>query len=124
ALWVICPLSLRYSLEGRPYMQAMFFAMLAVLSQVELCKTNKLVWAFLLAVCLGAAVYSQPYSLFGPLGYAVCSTWQRRDSKYFALTYSAYALAALPFVPWLVLVKDRWVHAIDSNHWRFDWHLF
>lgn len=122
-LWVICPLTFRYSLEGRPYMQAMLLAMLAVLAQLRLRETCRAVWAILLAACLIATVYSQPYAVFGLLGFAVCNTWQHRGLKYFTLTCSAYALAGMAFLPWLLMAQASWVGAISHTHGGFQWNL-
>ena len=120
SLWIVCPLALRYSLEGRPYMQAMLFAMLAVLAQIELRETRRTVWAFALAGCLAAAVYSQPFAVFAPLGFTLCSTWQSRDPKYAKLTYAAYAVAGLSFLPWLLAAHAHWVDAIARNRGTFE----
>jgi 4-amino-4-deoxy-L-arabinose transferase-like glycosyltransferase len=121
SLWIVCPLMFRYSLEGRPYMQAMLFALMAVLAQVELGKTRRAVWALALAACLAAAVYSQPYAVFGPLGFAACNIWQTRDSKHATLTFGAYAAAGLSFLPWLLTAHAHWVDAIAHSHGNFQW---
>ena len=119
-LWMVCPLALRYSLEGRPYMQAMLFASLAVLAQIKLRKTSNLMWAVVLAACLCAAVYSQPYAVLGPLGFSLCSAWQRRDFKYVALTYGAYAIAALSFLPWWFAAHLPWADTVVREGSRFE----
>ena len=122
-LWIICPMTFRYSLEGRPYMQAMLLAMLAVLAQVRLRETCKASWAILLAACLIATVYSQPYAVFGILGFAACDTWQHRDLKYLTLTCGAYALAGVAFLPWLLTAQAGWVGSISHTHGGFQWNL-
>lgn len=119
-LWLLCPLTLRYSLEARPYMQAMFFANLAVLLQIELGKRSRAAWFVALAACLVAAVYSQPFAIFGPLGFAGWSTWQKRNTRYVALTFGAYALAGLSFLPWLLTTHARWAHDLARRDWRFE----
>ena len=104
-------------------MQAMLFAMLAVLAQLRLRETCRVIWAILLAGCLIATVYSQPYAVFGLLGFAVCDTWQRHDLKYLTLTCGAYTLAGMAFLPWLLTAQASWVGSISQTHGGFQWNL-
>ena len=122
AFWAVCPLGVRYSLEGRPYMQALLFAMGAVAAQLELERTGKVRWAVVLAACLSAAVYSQPFAVFAPLGFAAWNAWQaRRRLSYLVLTGLAYAAAGLSFLPWLMVAHAHWRHAIAVGHGGFAW---
>jgi 4-amino-4-deoxy-L-arabinose transferase-like glycosyltransferase len=119
AMWVLTPLMLRYALEGRPYMQGMFFALLSVVLQLELRKSPTIAWATAVSVSLAAALYSQPYALFAPFGFAVASVLQQRNRRYFALTLGAYAIAVLTFLPWLLAAERYWGQAIAMNGGAF-----
>lgn len=120
ALWMICPLALRYSLEGRSYMQGVLFATLAALAQIRFGKTGKIVWAAALAACLSAAVYSQTYAVLAPVGFSLACVW-RESRRVRALTAAAYAAAALSFLPWFLAVRAQWaVNAVASSPGGFD----
>lgn len=118
-LWALCPLAFRYSLEGRPYMQALLFVLLAALAEIELSRTGKFAWAFALAICLTAAVYSQPFAIFASLGFSAANIWQRRDWKYAGLTGACYGIVALCFLPWVLTANAQWAAAIVSNGGAF-----
>ncbi len=121
ALWIACPLLLRYSLEARPYMQATLLALLAVLAQIKLRDTGRVAWAAVLAACLAAGVYSQPFAPFAPLGFALWSAWRQRDPKYSILTCAAWVAAGLSFVPWILAAQTHWTQAIARSRAGFDW---
>lgn len=122
AYWAVCPLAVRYSLEGRPYMQALLFALGSVAAQLQLWRTGKIRWAAALAACLAAAVYSQPFAIFAPLGFSAWSVWQSRSkSRDVVLTFAAYAMAGLSFLPWLMAAHSHWRHAIALSHRGFVW---
>jgi len=119
ALWIVCPLLLRYSLEARPYMQGVLFAMLAVLAQFHLAERTSLKWALLLGAFLVAAVYSQPFALFAPLGFAAWTVWQRRNRQYSLLTFAAFLVALVSFLPWYLWARPAWPTAIAHTHGSF-----
>jgi uncharacterized membrane protein len=121
SFWIVCPLLFRYSLEGRPYMQALFFALAASIAQVKLSKTCGAGWALALAGCQSAAVYSQPFAAFAPLGFSLCNVWQSRKPKCAALTFAAYAVAGLSFLPWLIAAQSHWRDAIAHSQGGFVW---
>lgn len=116
-LWIVTPLVLRYALEGRPYMQAMFFAVLAAWIIVKLRETGSAAWAAALALTLAAVVYSQPYAVFGPAGFAVGTAWQHRDKRFLALAGAAFAAAGISFLPWLAMARGQWAHAGFAWSW-------
>ncbi len=119
AAWMLTPLVLRYALEGRPYMLSLLFALLCVLLQLDLENSRTAFRAGVLAASLTAALYSQPFAVFAPFGFAAASVWRRRDQQYLAYTVGAYAIAAILFVPWLIAVEPRWVRSIATNGVRF-----
>ena len=125
-LWCICPLALRYALEGRPYMQGTLFAMLAVLAQLRLGERVSAVRFFALAVSLAAAIYSQPFALFAPLVFSAWEVAKRREWKLAFITASAYAAAALSFMPWYLHVQHYWSGSLLPNRgqFRMDAYLF
>jgi len=119
--WAVCPLAVRYSLEGRPYMQGLFFALAAVAAQLYLARTGRIHAAIVLGVCLVAALYSQPFAVFAPLGFSACQVAQSRNSRCAVLTFAAYALAGLSFVPWLILATPAWHQTIAHIPGGFVW---
>lgn len=121
ALWALCPLCVRYSLEGRPYMQALLFALGAVAAHLQFGKTGKVRWALVLTGCLSAAVYSQPFAIFAPLGFSMCAVWWRREAKMVGLTLGPYAVAGLSFLPWLMAARAHWHASIATGPGGFDW---
>ena len=126
ALWFICPLALRYSLESRPYMQGMLFAILAVLAQLRLGEKTSVARFFSLALSLAAAIWSQPFALFAPLVFSAWEVARRRDTKLASLTAGAYAMAVLSFVPWYLHAQHYWSTAVLPNRGGFhlDAYLF
>jgi hypothetical protein len=119
ALWCVCPLALRYSLEGRPYMQGMLFAILAVLAQLRLCEKASPLRFMALALSLAAAIWSQPFALFAPLVFSAWQVARRWDMKLASLTAGAYAVAALSFVPWYLHVQHYWSGSVLPNQGEF-----
>ena len=117
-LWCICPLALRYSLEGRPYMQGVLFAILAILAQIRLSESPSALRCFALAACLAAAVYSQPFALFAPLVFSSRDVLKNRAR---GLTLAAYSAAALAYLPWFLTVRHYWSESVLPN--RGDFHL-
>jgi uncharacterized membrane protein len=81
--WIVCPIILRYSLEGRPYMQAMFFAMAAISASIQFVKTKKhFGLTYLLCCCFSLFIHSLSPSLL-PLAFhfALCcktTAYERR----------------------------------------------
>jgi hypothetical protein len=126
ALWLICPLALRYSLEGRPYIQGMLFAILAVLAQLRLGEKVSPLRFIALALSLAAAIWSQPFALFAPLVFSAWQVARRRDMRLAGLTAGAYAAAALSFVPWYLHVQHYWSGSVLPNRGKFhlDAYLF
>ncbi|HWF10563.1 MAG TPA: glycosyltransferase family 39 protein [Bryobacteraceae bacterium] len=118
-LWMICPSLLRYSLEARPYMQALALAIAAVLCQQRLESTGDLKWALAVIACLGAAVYSQPFAIFAPVGYALFSL-PFKPRKYQSLTCAAMAAAVFLFLPWYFLTRHHWSAAISQTKGGFE----
>jgi 4-amino-4-deoxy-L-arabinose transferase-like glycosyltransferase len=119
-LWMMCPLLLRYSLEARPYMQGLALAVAAVLCQLKLSSTGSAKWALALTACLGAAVYSQPFAIFAPIGYALFSL-PLKPKKYQVLTCMAMGATVLLFLPWYLLTRHHWSAAIAQTQIGFVW---
>ena len=120
-LWGVSPLAIRYSLEGRPYMQGLFFALAAVLIQLRLERTNDIRWAIVLAASLSAAVFSQPFAVFAPAGFSLCSVLQSRSYRHAGLTGAAYGVAAMSFLPWLLAARSHWRDLAAQGQAGFSW---
>ncbi len=120
ALWMVCPLTLRYALEGRPYMQGVLFALLAVASLIRYGETGRVVWVGALTLSLTGAVYSQPFAVFAPLGFAAYSVWKKKEFRYAAWTAGAFVVAGLSFLPWLIAVRMGWHDAIARAQGGFE----
>jgi uncharacterized membrane protein len=122
SLWAVCPLAVRYSLEGRPYMLAVLFALAAVATQLQLGSMGKIYWAVALAACLAAAVYTQLFAVFSALGFSAWNVWQARSNRrYVLLTLAAYTAAGLAFIPWFVAAHSYWPRAIEHIRGTFVW---
>lgn len=118
--WIICPLTLRYSLEGRPYMQGVFCALLATWIQLRLIEAPRLTWALALGASLACALYSQPYAIFAPFGFSLFVCLRQRNQRLLALTIAAYAVAGLAFLPWVLTSVLQWKQTIAAQQGGFQ----
>jgi 4-amino-4-deoxy-L-arabinose transferase-like glycosyltransferase len=120
--WIVCPLLLRYSLEGRPYTQGLCFALAAILCQLRLSATGSVRWAVAFTICLSAAVYSQSFAVFACLGFSLYDA-RHASKRCRLLTIAAYIAAALLFMPWFIWAAFHWHKAIIQSQTGFQWRL-
>jgi hypothetical protein len=125
-LWIVCPILFRYSVEGRPYMQGVLFALLACQFQLIALRPGASGgWTVLQTISLMLGIYSQAFAVLAPLGFSACLIWQRPSLRGAARASAAYGVAIISFVPWLVMAKLHWIGA-PAPHFTgmaVDWHM-
>jgi mannosyltransferase len=125
ALLMALPLQWRYALEGRPYSQAMFFAILATALALRLARAPGILRTALYGLALIAALYTLPLLVLFPVAHlvwgSVCveKTQRRRVQLQFGI---AAAAAVLLLAPWVIWANSRWAGAIAGNQGHFLLH--
>ena len=117
AIFALFPIQVRYSLEARPYSQALFFTCLATLffarglAQSQI-RSSRLFFSTLLAL------YSQPYSVL-PIAAQVGDGWLnfRGSSRRKELLRASLAVAAALacFLPWVLYAHHQWRASIEET---------
>jgi len=116
--FILAPLQLRYAVEGRPYSQALFFALAALWCLWRLAQSPSLRLAAAYAALVALGLYTQPLSAavqLGALG-ALAAGGRRRAA---CLGGIAFALVCLSFTPWYLYVKSSWHSGIAASHFTF-----
>jgi hypothetical protein len=120
ALLGIFPLTLRYSVESRPYSQGLFLSLAATLAFLKLRDHPTLWRAALYAVFLTLAAYSQAFAASVMGAHIVWAIWQRqwRTAVYAA---GAAAISIALFLPWVLWSKASWMGGIvrEQSHFTF-----
>ena len=124
-LLMALPLQWRYALEGRPYSQAMFFAILASILAVRLVRAPGTLRTALYGLALAAGMYTLPLLVLFPLAHFVWVSLcldepqRRRVQSRIAI---AGAAAVLLLAPWVIWANSRWAGAIAGNQGHFLLH--
>ena len=119
------PLQWRYALEGRPYSQAMFFAILATVLALRLAQQPGPRRTALYSLVLVAGMYTLPLLVLLPVAHFVWVSLcmdeplRRRVQVQVAITGAA---ATLVLAPWVVWANSRWAGAIAGNQGHFLLH--
>jgi uncharacterized membrane protein len=120
ALLAIFPLTLRYSVESRPYSQGLFLSLVATLVFLDLKDRPTLGRAAIYAIILALAAYSQAFAASVMGAHIVWALWQR---QWRVAVYAgcAAALAIGSFLPWVIWAKARWMGGIvrEQSHFTF-----
>jgi 4-amino-4-deoxy-L-arabinose transferase-like glycosyltransferase len=119
AAFVLMPLQLRYAVEGRPYSQALFFALAALWCLWRLAAAPSWRLAAAYAVLVAAGLYTQPLSAAVQLGAlaALACSGRGRAARWGAI---ALATACLLFAPWYLHVRSAWQFGIVASHFSFS----
>ncbi len=120
ALLAIFPLTLRYSVEARPYSQGLFLSLVSTLVFLQLKDRPTLGRAALYALALALAAYSQAFAASVMGAHILWAVWQRqwRASAYAG---GAAAIAVGLFLPWVIWSKASWMGGIvrEQSHFSF-----
>ena len=118
AAFLVTPLQLRYAVEGRPYSQALFFALAALWCLWRLAQAPSWPLAAAYAALVTAGLYTQPLSAAVQLGAlaALAGGGRRRAVR---LGGIALAIACLFFAPWYLHVRSAWHLGIAASHFSF-----
>jgi uncharacterized membrane protein len=119
AAFVLMPLELRYAVEGRPYSQALFFALAALWCLWRLAQAPSWRLAAAYAVLVAAGLYTQPLSAAVQLGALAALGCSGRGR---AARWGVIALASgcLMFAPWYLHVRSAWQFGIVASHFSFS----
>lgn len=118
ALFAAFPLTLRYTLEARPYTLALLFSLALTLLFLELAERP----AFLVACAYGLvallATYTQPFAAL------VCGAhflWAAIYGRVRAAAYvgGAAAIAAAALVPWYLWARSAWAYESAQQSFGF-----
>jgi hypothetical protein len=107
-LWIIIPLSLRYAVEARSYMQAQAFSLAALWCLIGLLEQPSLRYSAGLALALTLSIYTQPYSALPILGAAVWLLTRPAARKAASYALAASTTSAILFLPWLFARAASW----------------
>jgi len=119
AAFALMPLELRYAVEGRPYSQALFFALAALWCLWRLAASPSWRLAAAYAALVAAGLYTQPLSAAVQLGalVALACSGRGRAARWGAI---ALATACLLFAPWYLHVRSAWQFGIVASHFSFS----
>ena len=119
AAFVVTPLQLRYAVEGRPYSQALFFALAALWCLWRLAQAPSWRVAAFYAALVTAGLYTQPLAAALQLGAlaALAAGGRRRAVR---LGGIALAIACLLFAPWYLYVRSAWHLGIAASQDSFS----
>ena len=124
-LLMALPLQWRYALEGRPYSQAMFFAILATVLAVRLARKPGALRTALYGLALVAGMYTLPLLVLFPLAHFVwvslCLDEPQRRRVQVRIGIAG-AAAVLLLAPWVIWANSRWAGAIAGNQGHFLLH--
>ena len=124
-LLMALPLQWRYALEGRPYSQAMFFAILGTILALRLARRPGPVQTALYGLALAAGMYTMPLLVLIPFAHFVwVSLYLDKPLRLRVQIQVAIAGAAavLLLAPWVVWANTRWAGAIAGNQGHFLLH--
>jgi len=118
AAFLVTPLQLRYAVEGRPYSQALFFALAALWCLWRLAQAPSPGIAAVYAGLVTAGLYTQPLAAVVQLGAlaALAAAGRRRAVR---LGGIALAIACLLFAPWYLYVRSAWHFGIAASQYNF-----
>ena len=124
-LLMALPLQWRYALEGRPYSQAMFFAILGTILALRLARRPGPVQTALYGLALAAGMYTLPLLVLFPLAHFVwvslCLGKPQRLRVQIQVAIAG-AAAVLLLAPWVIWANTRWAGAIAGNQGHFLLH--
>jgi hypothetical protein len=112
AIFALFPLQLRYALEVRPYELALclgIWATVAFLRVVD--RPESVARAGLYGLCMMAALYTFPFTLFVAVAHLVWACATRRWPALFTASL-AVGLAGLAFAPWYLHYAAAWREAV------------
>lgn len=120
ALLAIFPLTLRYSVESRPYSQGLFLSLVATLAFLNLKDRPTFGRAAIYAITLSLAAYSQAFAASVLGAHVVWALWQRQW-RVAIYAGGAAAVAIASFLPWVIWAKARWMGGIvrEQSHFVF-----
>lgn len=120
------PLQFRYSLEARPYSEALFFSSLATLLFLQILQKPRIWSAIIYALVVIAGLYTQPYTILTQAGTALWMLttcyWKRRRFPVFLITALCLGVAVVAFLPWYLSANPHWeqARAVTSQHTRIS----
>jgi len=112
--FLLLPMQLRYAVEGRPYSQALFFAIAALWCLWRYTAAPSIRLAVLYAALVAAGLYTQPLSASVQVG-ALAGLALDRQYKAVQTGCIALGIACLAFAPWYLYVESAWRHEVVVN---------
>ncbi|HYI94856.1 MAG TPA: glycosyltransferase family 39 protein [Bryobacteraceae bacterium] len=120
-IFALLPHVFRYGVEGRPYSQGMFFALVAFWFWTRLEREPTTRDGIYLALAVSASLYSHVYSVFVAFGAALWSLRNRRSRTGVILATFA---GCLSYVPWYFMQKAMQSIAPGAATYSVDWAHF
>ena len=119
ACYALLPISLRYALEIRQYGPAITCCIAATALLMWLDREPNPRRTILYAGALTLGLYAHPYSAFVLFAHALW-VFRRQSAKYAVV---ACLSAVLLFLPWYVVARDYWAHAVSTGGFQsgFTW---
>lgn len=124
-LLIVLPLQWRCALEGRPYSQAMFLAILATILALRLAREPSLLRTALYGLAVIAALCTLPLLVLLPVAHFVwvslCMDHPQRRRIQIRVAILGTA-AVLLLAPWVIWANSRWAEEIAGNQGHFLLH--
>lgn len=123
ALFAILPMQFRYALEARPYAEALLFCIASQIAFNALCRRPNWKWGAIYCVALSMGIYTQPFVLFIWVSHLVWAVLFLKDvNRTMVIGWCTLggSIALLAFLPWFLLVKDRWHSNIEGSGYSFQ----
>jgi hypothetical protein len=119
AIFAILPFQLRYAVEARVYSQALCLSVWSTVIFLWIVERPRPLRAAVYSLCVGLAIYTQPFALFVPLAHLIWACLFLRESqRRSVLTYSGLAIAivCLAFIPWYLHAHDLWRESVVTGN--------
>jgi mannosyltransferase len=118
-LFCLVPLQWRYAVEARPYSMALALTIWSTVVFLQLLQKPRPSNACLYSVLVLAGLYTNPYSLFVPIGHVLwlfrTAFEPKTNRTALTLTVLANAFAVLVFLPWYLHVRHLWAMDVPNN---------
>lgn len=115
-LFIALPILFRYTLEARPYSQAIFFCCWGLLLLFRLDEQPSVLRSLILLLVAAAGLYSQPFIIFELMAVALLLAGTSQDRlKRFLYLVLPVAASLLLYLPWYLSASKHWSNGFVST---------
>jgi hypothetical protein len=119
AIFATLPFQLRYAVEARVYSQALCLSVWSTVIFLWIVERPRPLRAAVYSLCVGLAIYTQPFAVFVPLAHLIWACLFLRESQRRSVViYSGVAIgvACLSFIPWYLHARDLWRESVVTGN--------